>query len=324
MKKVNIFFILMIITLNVNAQFKIISNGEVRLWTNNMGPWNNSMITYANNNYSKAYVVERNGTHKFYVRGDGYVYSRGSYINSDKNIKKDIKNVENINDLFRLQAKSYKFISTEDSTALMYKHINGENIDSIYDGTDLKQYGFIAQEVNEVYPELVSEDENGLLSINYVALIPLIIEASKQQKNQIETLQKIVSSQEQEIVKLKSIVENCCENGNESKLKSSSIEDGITSIIDETKSENAKLFDNVPNPFTSNTEIKFEIPENSTSAKLIIHDMQGVELKSFNITEKGFGSITLNGSELKAGMYLYTLLIDNKIIDTKRMLLTKE
>ncbi len=192
MKKINIlFFILTIITLNVNAQFKIISNGEARLWTNNMGPWDNSMVTYANNDKSKAYVVERNGSHKFFVLGDGHVYARGSYINSDKNLKKDIKNIKNINNLFRLQAKSYKFISTKDSTALMYKQINSDNIDTSFNGTDTKQYGFIAQEVKEVYPELVSEDVEGLLSINYVALIPLIIEAAKQQKNQIETYKKL-------------------------------------------------------------------------------------------------------------------------------------
>lgn len=315
--------VIIFFSLSSNAQFKIISNGEARLWTNNMGPWDNSMITYSNNAYSKAYVVDRNGSHTFYVRGDGCVYSRGSYINSDINLKKDIKNLVNIDSLYLLQAKTYKFISKQDSTALTFKGINGGNLDSISDDSDLKQYGFIAQEVEEVYPELVSEDENGLLSINYVAFIPLIIEAVKQQKKQIDTLQEIVYSQELELIKLKRTIENCFENENKSKLKSSSIYNE-TSSIDETIYENAKLFDNVPNPFSLNTEIKFDIPENSISARLIIHDMQGVELRSFDISQKGFGSITINGSELKAGMYLYTLLIDNKIIETKRMLLTKE
>lgn len=165
-------FILAILlsSLSSNAQFKLQSNGEVRLWTNNMGPWDQTFITYPNNNLSKNYIVYRNGT-KFFVRGDGYVYARGSYINSDKNLKKDIKNIENIDNLFRLQAKSFKYISMKDSTALMNKQLNGKNMDTLFNSTDIKQYGFIAQEVKEVYPELVSEDEEGLLSINYVALI---------------------------------------------------------------------------------------------------------------------------------------------------------
>jgi len=51
--------------------------------------------------------------------------------------------------------------------------------------------------------------------------------------------------------------------------------------------------------------------------------MQGAELKSYPITTKGADSITIQGSELPAGMYLYTLVVNNEIIDTKRMILTK-
>jgi hypothetical protein len=39
--------------------------------------------------------------------------------------------------------------------------------------------------------------------------------------------------------------------------------------------------------------------------------------------QTGLNSIIVNGSELPAGMYLYTLVVDNEIIDTKRMILTK-
>ena len=34
--------------------------------------------------------------------------------------------------------------------------------------------GFIAQEVREVYPELVREDEDGMLSLNYNGLIAVL------------------------------------------------------------------------------------------------------------------------------------------------------
>jgi hypothetical protein len=87
--------------------------------------------------------------------------------------------------------------------------------------------------------------------------------------------------------------------------------------------EKAKLFQNVPNPFSMNTEIRFEIPEKSTSAKLLIHDMQGAEIKSYTITSKGAGNVVIQAQELQAGMYMYTLLVNNTIIDTKKMILTK-
>ena len=86
----------------------------------------------------------------------------------------------------------------------------------------------------------------------------------------------------------------------------------------------AKLFENIPNPFSHNTTIKYEIPTSTISAQIIVCNLQGIELKSFPISTKGIGFITINGTEFQAGMYLYTLLIDNQIVDTKRMLLTKE
>jgi len=51
--------------------------------------------------------------------------------------------------------------------------------------------------------------------------------------------------------------------------------------------------------------------------------MTGLQLKEYQISNKGDGSIQINGSELKPGMYLYSLIIDKKEIDTKRMILTK-
>jgi len=52
-------------------------------------------------------------------------------------------------------------------------------------------------------------------------------------------------------------------------------------------------------------------------------DLQGIELKSYPLAQTGANTIVVNGSELPAGMYLYTLVADNEIIDTKRMILTK-
>jgi hypothetical protein len=51
--------------------------------------------------------------------------------------------------------------------------------------------------------------------------------------------------------------------------------------------------------------------------------MNGVQLKSYSIPEKGKGNITIQGAEFSAGMYLYALIADGKVIDTKRMILTK-
>lgn len=42
-----------------------------------------------------------------------------------------------------------------------------------------------------------------------------------------------------------------------------------------------------------------------------------------NPAVQGTNTVTITASELSAGMYLYALVVDNQIIDTKRMILTK-
>ena len=73
-----------------------------------------------------------------------------------------------------------------------------------YDRTDLRmhgdkryhQLGVIAQEIEKVYPDIVNEDDDGMKTVSYQQLIPVLIEAVKEQQNQINDLK-------QEIVKLK-------------------------------------------------------------------------------------------------------------------------
>jgi hypothetical protein len=53
-----------------------------------------------------------------------------------------------------------------------------------------KTFGFIAQEVEKIIPEVVDTNEDGLKFINYNGLIPVCIEAIKEQQNQINQLQQ--------------------------------------------------------------------------------------------------------------------------------------
>jgi hypothetical protein len=48
--------------------------------------------------------------------------------------------------------------------------------------------GVIAQEVEAVIPEVVRQDEEGLRSVNYGALVGLLIEAVKDLKNEVDEL----------------------------------------------------------------------------------------------------------------------------------------
>ncbi|MFV0500021.1 MAG: T9SS type A sorting domain-containing protein, partial [Bacteroidales bacterium] len=70
-------------------------------------------------------------------------------------------------------------------------------------------------------------------------------------------------------------------------------------------------------------EIKYFLPEGATNSNIYVFNMQGNLLLTYNLTNNGFGRIEINGSSLSAGMYIYTLTINGKEVETKRMILTK-
>ena len=70
--------------------------------------------------------------------------------------------------------------------------------------TEQKQkIGLLAQEVQKVFPELVSEDNNGMLAVNYQALVPVLINALKEQENNYNELEKSLEILEKEVLKNK-------------------------------------------------------------------------------------------------------------------------
>lgn len=105
------------------------------------------------------------------------------------------------------------------------------------------------------------------------------------------------------------------------KLENAMAQSSEKSIFD-TKTS-AQLFQNAPNPFNENTVIKYSLPENSKNAALYVYDMSGRLLKTFDNICCGEGSVTLEASQLTAGMYIYTLIADSKEVGSKRMILTK-
>ena len=56
------------------------------------------------------------------------------------------------------------------------------------------QIGLLAQELEEVFPELVEKNEKGIMSVNYSGMIPILLDAIKEQQQQIDDLQKQVNS----------------------------------------------------------------------------------------------------------------------------------
>ena len=77
------------------------------------------------------------------------------------------------------------------------------------------QYGYIAQEVNEILPELVSKHNvTNNLTIKYINIIPLLSESIKTQQKQIDNLENTVKEQSETIDKLKADIATILEKIN--------------------------------------------------------------------------------------------------------------
>lgn len=69
--------------------------------------------------------------------------------------------------------------------------LNGVSFNWKEDGS--KSFGFIAQEIEQILPELVHENSEGVKSVSYIPVIAFLVEAIKEQQRQIEELKSRVS-----------------------------------------------------------------------------------------------------------------------------------
>ncbi len=84
----------------------------------------------------------------------------------------------------------------------------------------------------------------------------------------------------------------------------------------------AQLFQNAPNPFNRSTVIKYSIPSDAKKAILTITSVSGVKIKEFDLRNKA-NQIEITGGQFSAGVYVYSLFVDDVFIDAKQMILTK-
>ncbi|MCI0450650.1 MAG: T9SS type A sorting domain-containing protein [Chlorobi bacterium] len=98
---------------------------------------------------------------------------------------------------------------------------------------------------------------------------------------------------------------------------------GITKISSEIPI-NYKLFQNFPNPFNPETNIKYQIVKGKY-VKLIVFDVTGKEIAVLVNEEQRAGTYQAawNAEGVSSGIYFYSLIIDGKLIDTKKMILIK-
>ncbi len=231
------------------------------------------------NFFSPNLELYRNGA----FRGNFNATSGIYFPVSDARLKKDVQNLDNVmDDIMKLRPTTYLFKDQEDDT---------------------RNYGLIAQELKEVFPDMVNvrplegdDDQNlpDLHTVGYTNLIPVLIKGLQEQQAEIEALKAQLAT---------------------------TSEKGATDLINNTRAD--VLGQNAPNPFSSFTNIDYELAPGFKTAAIYVFDLNGRQVLSYTNLAAGEGSVTIPGNELDPGMFLYSLVVDGQEVATKRMILTK-
>lgn len=207
---------------------------------------------------------------------NGVTRTTSLYSTSDKKFKKDINTIDApLEKIMALEGKTYNWRKDE------FKDKNF--------GSEL-QYGLIAQEVQKILPSLVIESDKGDLAMNYIGIIPVLIEAMKEQQTQINELKAQISNnfktQNQDLVQF----------------------------------TNTKIINVSPNPSSDVILVSLNVDKAVATANLQVHDLNGTLLSSLNLKERDTNIVkSLQKDNFGKGIYIVSLIINGKSIDTKKI-----
>ena len=284
-------------------EFRRTASGSSRFYHYGTGQYqfraeNNTDITFWTRAINRG-AFKANG--RFEVYSGAYKPGGGNWAAlSDENLKTNIVEfTDGLNEIMKIEPVTYNY-----------------NEKTNFDQSE-KHVGIVAQDIQKIAPYMVSDfdlvehteetvNKKGTFkSVDPSAFTYMLINAVKEQ-------QQIIESQNESIENLQQSVSQLAEK----------IEMGYSSsILLEGDRNIAKLAQNTPNPLTDITNIEYYIPSNSQEAVLQIHDLGGKVFKTINIGDKGTGSINVKVKDLASGLYTYTLKIDGKLIDTKKMII---
>ncbi len=266
-----------------------------------------------------------------YFSGD-LAYTGALISISDSTVKQNIHPIIGAQAILnQVHPKVYNF----DTVQYGYMNLKG--------GTE---YGVLAQDLMNVLPSAVKDviqpavyDNQNIMihpalhlkGVDYIEFIPLLIQSNRQMDSTIQALQSQLIA-----------LQNCCDknqppqqnsirqkdggngdNGNDGSEKK--LENGNIHAIELSNATGSPIiYQNIPNPFSNGgTKIRYFVPDNTNSPQIVFFDEFGGKLSTFNILETGMGELDVTASNLSSGVYSYSLIINGKAIDTKKMIFQK-
>ena len=155
--------------------------------------YNTTAIGSANTVDDSAIVDQWNQNNRAFVIGNGFYDESAAqltrsdaftvWFNGDATLAGNL----NVNSDARLKAN----IVSLGSTLSKLLQIDGKSYTMKKDESEKQKIGLLAQDIEKVFPELVSES-NGIKSVNYQGLVPILINALKEQEERIKRLEELL------------------------------------------------------------------------------------------------------------------------------------
>ncbi|TVR36767.1 MAG: T9SS C-terminal target domain-containing protein [Cryomorphaceae bacterium] len=244
----------------------------------------------------------------------GEVFADDFIQNSDAQFKTNVEPLENALEIIAgLEPKQYQFNVSQ------FPHLGFST------GT---KFGMIAQEMQEVVPELVrasrmltaydtlgnvTAEPIDYLGVNYAGLTPILTKAIQEQQEIIESQNAVLADVLDQLSALQEQVNDCCNGTGGSKSQG---QGGLMYPLDEDKKESGNILrQNTPNPFSAHTTIRYTL-EQGGRVMLKIHDGNGREVAQLENAEQSAGTYTYvwDAAGLPAGLYHYTLFVDDELL----------
>ena len=209
-------------------------------------------------------------------------------ITSDFRAKKNIKSLGcGLNNLLKFRPVKFNWKKDEDSDAM----VDGKNF-AIGPNDDSDQYGFLAQEVEEVMPDIVHTSEEGEKGINYIAMIPMLVES-------IQELNAKVAEQTKRIEQLSShLPSNVVKKLKNSKIGDCTIDNGVLSF-------------------------EYNLANNAKESYVLVKSLLGKMEKMIPLSKESNKCVdTVEG--LKSGIHVIVLVVDGIHCDSKLITISKK
>ena len=160
-------------------------------------------------------------------------------------------------------------------------------------------YALDVNAVKQSFPALIIKDAQGNEYVNYTQLVPILVQAIKELKTELDDLKEAVASSGTRKV-------NAATN-----IATNTLDEGWGSISQ-----------NTPNPFTGQSTVRVSVPDDASDAYIDILTLNGASVKRIPVSN-GLSEVSLSSFEFAPGTYLYTLVVNGKVSETRRMIVNR-